>query len=162
MPLLRTTRLIGLQKIISCTSLPKINQLFGPFDTAKEVWDYLAATNTVSDFASQYQIDLDLHRLRQPQDAQTGKVVGTGCKVDRLFVLDHLHLPSTSVAAASTSSKALQLWHSRLGHASLSKLRRLVSSGHFGSTSLSDFHCLPCQLSLSHPHPVPSSLCWGV
>ncbi|KAK3026615.1 hypothetical protein RJ639_040152 [Escallonia herrerae] len=55
-------------KIISWfsdTSLHKINQLFGPFDTAKEVWDYLAATNTVSDLASQYQIDLDLHRLRQ-------------------------------------------------------------------------------------------------
>ncbi|KAK3033045.1 hypothetical protein RJ639_035671 [Escallonia herrerae] len=47
-------------------------------------------------------------------DAQTGKVVGTGRKVDHLFVLDHLHLPSTSVAVASTSSKALQLWHSRL------------------------------------------------
>ncbi|KAK3013643.1 hypothetical protein RJ639_009259 [Escallonia herrerae] len=39
--------------------------MFGPFDTAKEVWDYLAATNTVSDLASQYQIDLDLHRLRK-------------------------------------------------------------------------------------------------
>ncbi|KAK2986484.1 hypothetical protein RJ640_001007 [Escallonia rubra] len=188
-------------KIISWfsnTSLPKINQLFGPFDIAKEVWDYLAATNTVSDLASQYQIDLDLHRLRQipgqsiqdyysqlailwdkqthpsqytnclvhyshardskqlrqflmgllddyedrrssllnrnpaptfaaalaemkyeevrkkTADAQTGKVVATGRKVDRLFVLDHLHLSSTSVTAASTSSKALQLWHSRL------------------------------------------------
>ncbi|KAK3022871.1 hypothetical protein RJ639_045961 [Escallonia herrerae] len=71
------------------------------------------------------------------QDAQTGKVVGIRCKVDRLFVPDHLHLPSTSVAAASTSSKALQLWHSRLGHASLSKLRPLVSSGQFGSITMS-------------------------
>ncbi|KAK3012840.1 hypothetical protein RJ639_008619 [Escallonia herrerae] len=42
-------------------------------------------------------------------DVQTAKVVGTGCKVDHLFALDHLHLPSTSVAVASTSSKALQL-----------------------------------------------------
>ncbi|KAK3039395.1 hypothetical protein RJ639_027644 [Escallonia herrerae] len=130
----------------SNTSLPKINQLLGSFDSAKEVWDYLVATNTVFDLASQYQIDLDLHRLRQvyllddyedrrssllnrnlalslaaafaemksKEDVQTRKVVGTWRKVDRLFVLDHLHLPSTSIAAASTTSKTLQLWHSPL------------------------------------------------
>ncbi|KAK2991235.1 hypothetical protein RJ640_023816 [Escallonia rubra] len=83
-------------------------------------------------------------------DAQTGKVVGTGRKVDHLFVLDHLHLPSTSIAAASTSSKALQLWHSRLGHASLSNLRPLVSSGQFGSIT----HILTSDSNMLH-RPIP-------
>ncbi|KAK3034446.1 hypothetical protein RJ639_034683 [Escallonia herrerae] len=38
-------------------------------------------------------------------DAQIENVVRTGHKVDRLFVLDHLHLLSTSVAVASTLPK---------------------------------------------------------
>ncbi|KAK2975633.1 hypothetical protein RJ640_021078 [Escallonia rubra] len=93
----------------------------------------------------------------KPWDAQTRKVVGTGRKVDLLFVLDHLHMSSTSVAAASTSSKALQLWHSRLGHASLSRLRPLVSSGQFGSISVSDFHYLSCQFSKQSKLPSNNS-----
>ncbi|KAK3010434.1 hypothetical protein RJ639_012523 [Escallonia herrerae] len=85
-------------KIISWfsnTSLPKINQLFGPFDTAKEVWDYLAATNTVSDLASQYQIDLDLHRT-----------------------LSHgLHYPSTS-SLQHTAYSAADWGHDLIDHRS--------------------------------------------
>jgi hypothetical protein len=73
------------------------------------------------------------------------KVLGTGRKVDRLFLLDNLHLPSSSVVAASSSStESSQLWHSRLGHASLSKLHPLVASGHLGSIRIQDFDYISC------------------
>lgn len=82
------------------------------------------------------------------QDPQTGQTLGTGRKVGRLFELTSLHITSDHVSqlcAASTTS-ALQLWHLRLGHASISKLRPLISHGHLGSVKEESFHCVPCQV----------------
>ncbi|GFZ02718.1 hypothetical protein Acr_15g0013260 [Actinidia rufa] len=49
-------------------------------------------------------------------DPRTGKTIGTGHKVGRLFELESLHAPHRSVAAASSSSSHVSfgLWHSRL------------------------------------------------
>ncbi|XP_015932591.1 uncharacterized protein LOC107458892 [Arachis duranensis] len=62
------------------------------------------------------------------QDRQMGKIIGTGCKVRRLFELENLHVPSTNLCAASSPS-TLHLWHRRLAHNSLGKLRPLISTG---------------------------------
>ena len=37
------------------------------------------------------------------QDSQTGQIVGTACKVERLFELIFLHLPSSRLSASAVS-----------------------------------------------------------
>ena len=59
------------------------------------------------------------------QDPRTGQELGTGPRVRRKFPVDNLHLPPVapvSVAAAISSLPSLALWHSRLGHASSSRV----------------------------------------
>ena len=68
------------------------------------------------------------------QDSQMGKIVGTTRKVGRLFELISLDLPSSHLSASAVSGKStssIALWHSRLGHASISKVKQLVSRGFF-------------------------------
>ncbi|GFS40286.1 hypothetical protein Acr_00g0067590 [Actinidia rufa] len=48
----------------SNTSVSTIHSLFTPFETAKEVWDYLAERYSSVDGANEYQLGLDLHHLR--------------------------------------------------------------------------------------------------
>ena len=74
------------------------------------------------------------------QDPCTSQIIGTGRRIGRLFELSSLHLPTTSVsaivlvsAAAPSSLPSLALWHSRLGHASTSRVQFLASKGLLGS-----------------------------
>jgi hypothetical protein len=82
----------------------------------------------------------DLHFYNRDvnvQDPLTGKLLGTDRKIRRLFELCNLQIPShmVSFSAAATTTLSLNLWHSRLGHASLSRLQLLASQGHLGSIS---------------------------
>ena len=82
------------------------------------------------------------------QDSQTGQIVGTTHKVERLFELIFLHLLSshlsTSVVSVQSTS-SLALWNSHLDHASISRVKQLVSRGLLGSVSNKSFDCMPCQ-----------------
>ena len=81
------------------------------------------------------------------QDSQTGQIVGTVHKVERLFELVFLHLPSSRISTSvvsGQSNSSLALWHSRLGHASISRVKQLVSRGLLGSVSNKSFDCMPC------------------
>ena len=72
------------------------------------------------------------------QDSQTGQIVGTAHKVGRLFKFIFLHLPSSRLSAYAVleqSTYSLALWHSRLGYASISRVKQLVSRGLLGSVS---------------------------
>ena len=83
------------------------------------------------------------------QDPRTGQELGTGPRVGRMFLVDNLHLPPVapvSVAAAVSSLPSLALWHSRLGHASSSRVQQLASRGLLGSVSKDNFDCTSCQL----------------
>ena len=63
------------------------------------------------------------------QDSHTRQIVGTACKVGRLFELIFLHLPSSHLSTYAVSGQntpSLALWHSRLGHASISRVKQLV------------------------------------
>ena len=71
------------------------------------------------------------------QDRRTRKTIGIGHELQGLF-----HLSSPLCSTACTSMKAPLLLHSRLGHPSLSKFRKLVP--HF--SSLSSLECESCQL----------------
>ena len=82
------------------------------------------------------------------QDSQMGQIVGTARKVGRLFELIFLHLPSSRLstfAVSEQTTSSLALWHSRLGHASISRVKQLVSKGLLGSVSNKSFDCMPCQ-----------------
>ena len=66
------------------------------------------------------------------QDSQTGQIVGTARKVGRLFELIFLHLLSSRLSAfdvSGHSTSSLALWHSRLVHASISRVKQQVSRG---------------------------------
>ncbi|XP_072062244.1 uncharacterized protein [Arachis hypogaea] len=77
-------------------------------------------------------------------DRRTGKIIGTGCKVGRLFELENLHVPSTNLCAASSPS-TLHLWHRRLAHSSLGKLRPLISTGVLGQVQNESLDCISCR-----------------
>ena len=50
-----------------------------------------------------------------------------------------------SSSFAATTTLFPDLWHSRIGHASLSCLQLLVSQGHLESVSFNKFDCMSCQ-----------------
>ena len=82
------------------------------------------------------------------QDSQAGQIVGADRKFERLFELIFLHLPSSCLSASAVSrqsTSSLALWHSRLGHASISRVKQLVSRGLLGSVSNKSFDCMPYQ-----------------
>uniref|UniRef100_A0A2N9HTM0 Integrase catalytic domain-containing protein n=1 Tax=Fagus sylvatica TaxID=28930 RepID=A0A2N9HTM0_FAGSY len=92
------------------------------------------------------------------QDSRTGQIVGTARKVGRLFGLTSLHFPSSSVSVpVIATSASIELWHSRLGHVSLSRIQTLVSRGLLGSVSSSPFDCMPCQLGKQPALPFNNS-----
>jgi hypothetical protein len=81
------------------------------------------------------------------QDPRKSQTIGTGCRIGRMFELLSLHLPTISVSAAvSSSPPPLALWHSRLGHASASRIQLLASKGLLGSMSNNSFDYISCQL----------------
>ena len=95
------------------------------------------------------------------QDSQIGQIVGTARKVGRLFELIFLHLPSSRLFASSVSRQStsfLALWHSRLGHASISKVKQLVSRGLLRSFSNKIFDCMPCQFGKQTALPFNNSV----
>ena len=64
-----------------------------------------------------------------------------------MFPVDNLHLPPAapvSVVAATSSLPSLVFWHSRLGHASSSRLQQLASRGLLGFMSKDNFDCTSC------------------
>uniref|UniRef100_A0A2N9GWD9 Integrase catalytic domain-containing protein n=1 Tax=Fagus sylvatica TaxID=28930 RepID=A0A2N9GWD9_FAGSY len=78
------------------------------------------------------ELGLDLHFSNHGVDVQdplTGKLLGTGRKTGHLFELCNLQIPSHMVSSsvAATTTLSPDLWHSRLGHASLSRLQLLAS-----------------------------------
>ena len=83
------------------------------------------------------------------QDPQTGRTLGIGRRHGRLFQLVHLHIPVLTAAttSASPSSPSFGIWHSRLGHVSLGRLRLLVSKGVLGPTLNEHLDCQFCQLA---------------
>ena len=95
------------------------------------------------------------------QDSQTGQIVGTARKVGRLFELIFLHLPSSRLSASAISghsTSSLALWHSRLGHAFISRVKQLVSRGLLGSVSNKSFDCMPCQFGKQTTLPFNNSV----
>jgi transposase InsO family protein len=92
------------------------------------------------------------------QDPRTNQTLGTGRRIGRMFELSSLRLPTTSIsAAASSSSPSLALWHSRLGHASASRVQLLASKGLLGSVSSNSFDCISCQLGKQPALPFNNS-----
>ena len=65
-----------------------------------------------------------------------------------MFELIFPHLPSSRLSASAVSGQStysLALWHSRLSHASISRVKQLVSRGLLGSVSNKSSDYMPCQ-----------------
>ena len=95
------------------------------------------------------------------QDSHTGQIVRTTRKVERLFELIFLHLPSSHLSASAVSEQStysLPLWHSRLGHASISRVKQLVSRGLLISVSNKSFDRMPCQFGKQTALPFNNSV----
>ena len=95
------------------------------------------------------------------QDSQTGQIVGTARKVGRLFELIFFHLSFSRISASAVSRQStfsLALWHSRLGHASISRVKQLVSRGLLGSISNKSFDCMSCQFRKQTALPFNNSV----
>uniref|UniRef100_A0A2N9GRJ3 Integrase catalytic domain-containing protein n=1 Tax=Fagus sylvatica TaxID=28930 RepID=A0A2N9GRJ3_FAGSY len=108
------------------------------------------------------ELGLDLHFSNHGVDVQdplTGKLLGTGRKTGRLFELCNLQIPSHMVSSsvAATTTLSPDLWHSRLGHASLSRLQLLASQGHLGSVNFNKFDCMSCQFGKQTKLPFNNS-----
>ena len=90
-----------------------------------------------------------------------GQIVGIARKVGRLFELTFLQLPSSRLSAfvvSGQSTYSLALWHSRLGHASISRVKQLVSRSLLGSASNKSFDCMPCQFGKQTALPFNNSV----
>uniref|UniRef100_A0A2N9HRD4 Reverse transcriptase Ty1/copia-type domain-containing protein n=1 Tax=Fagus sylvatica TaxID=28930 RepID=A0A2N9HRD4_FAGSY len=82
-------------------------------------------------------------------DPLTGKLLGISRKIRRLFELCNLQIPSHLVSSSVVATTlSLDLWHSRLGHSSLSCLQLLACQGHLGVKQVS----LPFTPSIVFPH----------
>jgi hypothetical protein len=79
------------------------------------------------------------------QDPRTGQLIGTGCKTGRLFELTKLHVPQVPNICAASKDTSIRLWHCRLAHSSIGKMRHLVSQGHLGSVTNESLECTSCQ-----------------
>ena len=108
------------------------------------------------------EFGLDLHFCNRGVDVQDplmGKLLGTGRKIGHLFELCNLQIPSHMVSSsiAATTTLSPDLWHSYLGHASLSRLQLLASQGHLGSVSFHKFDCMSCQFGKQTKLPFNNS-----
>ena len=80
-----------------------------------------------------------------------------------MFPVDNLHFPPVTpisvaaVTAAVSSLPSLALWHSRLGHASSSRVQQLASKGLLGSVSKDNFDYTSCQLGKQPAFPFNNS-----
>ena len=92
------------------------------------------------------------------QDPRTQQTLGTGRRIGRMFEMSSLHLPKSGVSAVTSSSPpSTALWHSRLGHASVSRVQLLASKGLLGPVSTSSFDCISCQLGKQSALPFNNS-----
>ena len=86
-------------------------------------------------------------------DTCTLKQIGTGHRSEGLYSLHSLHLSSqtSSFAALASTVASFSLWHSRLGHLSLNKLKNLHFAGSLGNISVTSIlGCLSRRLGKHH------------
>ena len=83
---------------------------------------------------------------------------GTGRKVGRMFEVHDLKIHSQVVSAAATiATPSPDLWHTRLGHPSLSHLQLLASQGHLGLVQFEKFDCTSCHFDKQTKLPFNNS-----
>ena len=82
----------------------------------------------------------------------------TSRKVGRMFEVHDLKIPSQVVSAtATTATPSLDLWHTHLGHPSLSCLQLLASQGYLGSVQFQNFDCTSCHFGKQTKLPFNNS-----
>ncbi|KAH7665923.1 RNA-directed DNA polymerase protein [Dioscorea alata] len=91
----------------------------------------------------------------------SGMVIGAGRRHNGVYVLDSLHLPSSTRLVHQCHAAILShhMWHHRLGHLCPTRMSSLVRLGVLGAVSpSSDVVCLGCKLGKQLQRPYPLSV----
>lgn len=89
----------------------------------------------------------------QVKDLNSGAQMIKGKTKDGGYVWPDRDFPKP-IAFPSSIKCPLSIWHSRLGHPSISVLKSVVSSSMLSdSNTLSSFHCVDCSINKSHKLP---------
>ena len=89
-----------------------------------------------------------------------GRVIAKGRRDGRLFILDSNEVKSAKYAEGLKTETNIELWHKRIGHVNLQRLRGMQSKGlvlglpAFDSKRV-DRVCEACQLGKQHRLPFP-------
>ncbi|GKV15773.1 hypothetical protein SLEP1_g26525 [Rubroshorea leprosula] len=118
------------------TSIPSIHLQFGRYETAKEVWDLLAARYTTSDLSSQYQLWEELHNLKQERGES---ITSFYAKMEAIW--DQLALSEPTFNDTADIGKYIE-YRDKM---------RLIQ---FLMALTDDFE--PCRASLLHQSPLPT------
>ncbi|KAI3681339.1 hypothetical protein L6452_36130 [Arctium lappa] len=87
------------------------------------------------------------------QDPKTKQILGLDRKVGRMIEVVYLRLPlpSSSLVASVSSTSSFDLWHARIGHLSLARIKSLANLGVLGNcVSTDNISCLSCKLGKHH------------
>lgn len=83
-----------------------------------------------------------------------GSESSAGCNIGIVFKLERPKIPHHFINDATPNSKSfstfLDLWHSRLCHASFSRVKSLALIGVLGDTTTNTYECLSYQLGKQH------------
>ncbi|KAI3735565.1 hypothetical protein L6452_15071 [Arctium lappa] len=89
-------------------------------------------------------------------DPKTKQILGLSRKVGRMIEVVYLRLPlpSSSLVASVSNTSSFELWHARLGHLSLARIKSLAHLGVLGNcVSTDNISCLSCKLGKHHALP---------
>ena len=117
----------------------------------------LMSVSQLTDFGCQVVFDSSSCRVQD----RSGIVIGAGRRHSGVYMLDSLHLPSSSVPVPHCHAVVLpsHQWHHRLGHPCPARLSFLVRRGLLGAVSpRSDVVCHGCKLGKQLQRPYQSSL----
>uniref|UniRef100_A0A803N1T0 GAG-pre-integrase domain-containing protein n=1 Tax=Chenopodium quinoa TaxID=63459 RepID=A0A803N1T0_CHEQI len=89
------------------------------------------------------------------QEAQTGRIIGSGTERGGLYFLDEATQHGNALLAHGSPEYQLWMWHRRLGHPSVGYLKRLFPS--FKNIDVT-LDCESCALAKSHKHTYSPSL----
>ena len=89
-----------------------------------------------------------------------GRLIAKGRRDGRLFILDSNEVKPAMYAEGLKTETNIELWHKRIGHVNLQRLRGMQSKGVVIGLPPSDSKrvdrvCKACQIGKQHRHPFP-------
>ena len=89
-----------------------------------------------------------------------GRIIAHGRREGRMFILDSHEMKSAMFAKSTKADSDIELWHKRIGHINLNKLKEMQSKAviirlpTFKEKEIESV-CETCQFAKQHRHPFP-------